>query len=142
MKLYIPFLLLFYFAFGCSDERSREVKTVAMNTPPPPPLSATAMENVHLEDIEIKNRKLIKTGKLTFETADPEKTRKEIISSVAKINGYIAEDQERKDDEKLSHFLLARVPASRFDELEWNTLMKGGSRWKTSLKNIWAFTRG
>jgi hypothetical protein len=125
MRLYIPFLLVVYIASGCSEYEKTDAKeTVAVNMLAPAPILPSAMRNAHMEEVEVKDRKLIKTGRLTFETANPTKTRKEIMLLIAKINGYIAEDQEQKEDDKLSHFLLVRVPASRFDEL-MNSISKG-----------------
>ena len=60
-------------------------------------------------------RKLIKTGSVTFETKELEATRKTVLDLVNKHKGYIARDNQYKSDDRISTTISVRVPAKSFD---------------------------
>jgi hypothetical protein len=60
-------------------------------------------------------RKLIKTGNLTFETSDLNKTKVTIESLVKANNGYIANDSEYKTYDRISNTISLRIPSDKFD---------------------------
>lgn len=60
-------------------------------------------------------RKLIKTGNVSFETKDLDKTRKIIVDLVNQYNGYIASDNEYKSSDRISTTISTRIPAEKFD---------------------------
>mgnify|MGYP005990160607 FL=1 len=66
-------------------------------------------ENVSIE------RKLIKTGNVTFETKDLDGTRKIILDLVSQNNGYVANDNQYKSDDRISTTISVRVPVKSFD---------------------------
>jgi hypothetical protein len=63
------------------------------------------------------NRKLIKTGYITFETTDLQATKSQILDAVKKYEGYIASDNESKQYNRISNSIRIRVPAINFDQL-------------------------
>jgi len=60
-------------------------------------------------------RKLIKTGNITFETKELAATRKVILDLVNQYNGYVANDNEYKSEDRISTTISVRVPAKSFD---------------------------
>ncbi len=73
-------------------------------------------EEEQASDAEIE-RKIIKEGAITFETADVKATRQFILAAVAESGGYLAQDNAYDYDDKLQHQLILRVPADKFDQL-------------------------
>lgn len=68
---------------------------------------------------QLKNieRKLIKEGRLTFET-DNCKTTKSIITAATKsLKGYISNDDEYSYGDRIQHQVVVRVPSDNFDSL-------------------------
>jgi hypothetical protein len=62
-------------------------------------------------------RKIIKEGELIFETRDIDKTRALINKSVNEVQGYFAEENQEKFDDRLETRAVIRVPAENFDKL-------------------------
>ncbi len=62
-------------------------------------------------------RKLIKTGNITFETKDIDVTRRIIIDLVNQNNGYVASDNQYKSDDRVSVTISIRIPADKFDSI-------------------------
>ncbi|GAA4793336.1 hypothetical protein GCM10023231_22000 [Olivibacter ginsenosidimutans] len=82
---------------------------VALSEPAP---STKAAEITEAQPIE---RKLIKEGTLTFETADLTQTKKQIMQAIKKHQGYIASENESNTSGSLNHTVIVRVPAKQFD---------------------------
>lgn len=81
-------------------------------------LSTTAPEEAGNEVGEgVIERKLIKEGRVEFETKSIAATRKTILSAVETYNGYIASDQEYKSSGQIRNTIVIRVPAEDFDNL-------------------------
>jgi len=61
-------------------------------------------------------KKIIKTGNISFETESLDKTRKRILISLKKVGGYVAEDNETRDDDsdRQEYTLKLRLPAKNF----------------------------
>lgn len=77
-------------------------------------------QNVNVEQTtQIKQieRKLIKEGRVEFETKSLQSTRKTVFEAVNKNKGYISSDQEFKSEGRISNTIVIRVPASNFDNL-------------------------
>ncbi len=70
--------------------------------------------NQNIEVSETISRKLIKNGRVVFETDDLEKTKNQVISLVKKYNGYISSDSKNEFDEKENYYLNIRIPAQYF----------------------------
>ena len=62
-------------------------------------------------------RKLIKEGHVTFETQQVDSTRSRILAAVQVHRGYISSDQSSNYAQRISHTLIIRVPADKFDQL-------------------------
>lgn len=92
---------------GCSanEEASSDVMTEKLM------VTVDQKEEVNIE------RKLIKEGRVEFETEDIQATRKLIFKSIEKYKAYISSDQEYKSVGQLSNTLIIRVPAKDFDLL-------------------------
>jgi len=69
------------------------------------------------EAAETVERKLIKQGRVEFETDKLQDTRERILAAVAKYEAYISSDQENKWGERINHTVVIRVPAKNFDQL-------------------------
>jgi len=80
------------------------------------------------DQVEITDRKIIKTGTIGFETKDLNKTKSLIVHAVQELNGYIAiEDALVNEDGFISNYLKIRVPADNFDLLV-NKISESGSK--------------
>jgi hypothetical protein len=60
-------------------------------------------------------RKLTKEGMLTWETDDVNKTHEEITAQVKKIKGYIANDNQVRDEYQIRNTIELRIPSAQFD---------------------------
>lgn len=63
------------------------------------------------------DRKIIKEGEISFETANINETKTLITKTVQELNGYISKDNVNDYSDKLEHRLVIRVPSDRFDLL-------------------------
>lgn len=65
------------------------------------------------------SRKIVKEGDISFESRDITATRKRILNTVKKLNGYVTEDNEATDNEnqRKNYSLNVQVPAKYFDLL-------------------------
>jgi hypothetical protein len=62
-------------------------------------------------------RKIIKEGQLSFETAKVSETKNLIVSAVQELNGYISKDNVNDYSDRLEHRLVIRIPSEKFDLL-------------------------
>lgn len=60
-------------------------------------------------------RKLIKEANLNWETSNIDKTHQSILQLSKKYGGYIADDNQTKDDYTINAYLTVKVPANYFD---------------------------
>ncbi|AWW00708.1 DUF4349 domain-containing protein [Arcticibacterium luteifluviistationis] len=60
-------------------------------------------------------RKLIKNGKLEFETQDLSKTSKGIKENLKRLKGYISKESDYNNDYRQSKSMTLRIPAKSFD---------------------------
>lgn len=67
--------------------------------------------------LQIKDRKIIKTGFIEFQTASLSKARKQIDHAINKYNGYISNEQETSYNDRIQQRIVVRVPADKFDSL-------------------------
>ena len=77
------------------------------------------VKDIDIPSKSMKNieRKLIKEGNITFETADCKKT-KDLIHQVANgLKGYLSQDNEYTNDYQIQHNITIRVPSDNFDQL-------------------------
>lgn len=77
-----------------------------------------AKENSIVKTVDVPvERKIIKEGEISFETADVNKTKSSITKAVQELNGYLAKDEVFDYSDKIEHRLFIRVPADKFDLL-------------------------
>lgn len=74
----------------------------------------TKMES---ETLQNYNRKLIKEGSITFETADTKATKNVIEQASKKFNGYLSEDNEYDYGYRIQHNVTIRIPSENFDKV-------------------------
>lgn len=110
-------LLILILMLGCSKNENASLEIVdeeLMST-------QTEQQEVNVE------RKLIKEGRVEFETEAINATRKQVFESIEKHEGYISSDQEYKSIGRISNTIIIRVPAKSFDLL-LNDATKGVSK--------------
>lgn len=132
MKTYF-FLSISFLLVLTSCERNQDKKAKMQNImllPPP----AVEEKNVgaadQLEDAGTDNKptasnpsitdtakKIIKEGDIRFETGNPKAARQNIVSSLKKLGGYLAEENETNSGEtnQKEYSLKIRVPSKNFD---------------------------
>ena len=62
-------------------------------------------------------RKVIKEGRVEFETRDLSATRKQILEVISTHQGYVSSDQEFNYPGRKSNTLVIRIPAGKFDQV-------------------------
>ncbi|QKJ32704.1 DUF4349 domain-containing protein [Mucilaginibacter mali] len=108
----IPCLCLTLLSCGHHAERPSAVRIVDVSLARPP--SDEARKPVSPSDTA---RKLVKDGDIKFETADIQQTRKQIITSLQKVGGYVYEENEHNnsDENRKEYILRTRIPAKSFE---------------------------
>jgi len=120
MKKIILYISVILLAVACDDKQEFEVSynadqmnygtnLVEVAGRKMKPASIVKKENAIIE------RKLIKTGSVTFETKELETTRKIVLELVNEHNGYVASDNQYKSNDRISTTISIRVPAKNFD---------------------------
>jgi DNA-binding FrmR family transcriptional regulator len=99
---------------GCQGKPNEESAPAIEVDLAPAPQEAAA-EGVVPPAPEPVQRKLVKNGRIEFETADAEATRKTILSAVKAVNGYVGEDNEERSSGTISYTMEVRVPTGRFE---------------------------
>ncbi|QTE35745.1 DUF4349 domain-containing protein [Mucilaginibacter gossypii] len=132
MKTYfflsISFLLLL---MSCKHETEQKVNVANVELVPPPPAGEKSMAAAdQLEDAGTANKptasnpsitdtakKIIKEGDIRFETDNPKAARQNIVSSLKKLGGYLAEENETNSGEtnQKEYSLKIRIPSKNFD---------------------------
>ena len=95
--------------FGCNQKHEQARVNMAN-----PEMDTPTSEQKTKETVE---RKLIKEGRVEFETASLSATRKTIFEAVKKYEAYVSSDQEFKSPGRTSNTLIIRVPERHFDNL-------------------------
>lgn len=114
MKSYITFGTILIIFLSCSCKQSGEYKEVSGDAS----TNQKAIKKDNKEkDVEIKDRKLIKKGDIKFETSNVKNTKSYISDIVKEIGGYIAKDKIIDEKNRITHELVIRVPADKFDIL-------------------------
>jgi len=132
MKTYfflsISFLLVLT---SCKHDTEQKIKVQDVMLVPPPPVEEKSIAAAdQLEDNNIANKpaapsptitdtakKIIKEGDIRFETGNPKAARQNIVSSLKKLGGYLAEENETTSSEtnQKEYSLKIRVPSKNFD---------------------------
>jgi len=126
----VPTLLLLTFS-SCDKNESMNAETVDsvavdevanmdMAIPQAEAVKAIAFappvvnEDKELQELHIE-KKLIKEGELRFKTSDIAATRKVLITSLEKLDGYVSEEGENNYNGQKEITLNTRIPAKNFD---------------------------
>lgn len=109
----LPILFLILM-FGCEEAHQPMMYDALDEEPTQPPQQAKAVADEEQPEVE---RKLIKTGKIEFETGDIAETRKVIFTSLEQHEGYVSSDEENAYGGRRRNTIVVRVPADHFDLL-------------------------
>lgn len=96
---------------SCSQNAESSEMTLQL---PDKAMAAPQTEANYGESLE---RKLIKEGRVEFETSDMAETRRTVTEAVKKNKSYVSSDQEYKSPGRISNTVVIRVPANQFDQL-------------------------
>lgn len=106
-----PFYLVLSLVVLLSACSSNEQNRIAADeSMPATMLTAPAKE----DEVE---RKLVKTGSVTFETPDLLETKQQIDAAVKKHGGYVASEQAYTSSSRQSYTSIVRMPTVQFDAL-------------------------
>ncbi|MFD0993045.1 DUF4349 domain-containing protein [Tenacibaculum geojense] len=121
MKIITHILFSFIVLLGCSGN-SNSFEDGSITIPEPSNIAYDITEDVKTKSVsgdfqESKSieRKLIKTGNISFETSDISNTRNRIEEALKKVKGYISEDNQYKNGNNVNYTITVRVPADSFD---------------------------
>lgn len=109
---WIGFTLLTAMACNQGSERSTAETVVSSESPD---ASSTTAENLKAE--QTTSRKIIKEGSIRFETANAKDTRQQLITAVAKYQGYVSQDNAESYGNRSVYTLTLRIPAAHFENL-------------------------
>ena len=120
MKKAILFLSIFFVVVSCNSNQEKAAALESMQydaaTSRKTKSSIQRLNNPSPKQSNIQ-RKLIKTGNISFETKDLEATRKIIIDLVNQNNGYVSNDNQYKSNDRVSATISIRIPADKFDAI-------------------------
>lgn len=123
MKTVLTTLLIAFILTGCGHKAGYENDKIESPSKAPArlvkqkALANALQENSTPTTIADTSKKIVKTGDISFETKDLYGTRKKIITSLKKLNGYVAEENETNDTYRQGLTLKLRVPSENFDLL-------------------------
>lgn len=142
MKKIILFIGVLLFAVSCNNNQEEAAKLEMMQYDAATSRkSAVTSQKLKLEQPQSNQnesniqRKLIKTGNVSFETDELEKTRKIIIDLVNQNNGYVSSDNQYKSDDRISATISIRIPAEKFDSI-LDEIAKGVKKFDSKNINI------
>ncbi len=116
LGLVIPALMM---ASGCSrggDLGLVSARYAAESTAEEYALDEDMAADEGAEPMQVE-RKIIRTGRISFESGDPAKTHKLIEETAAQMDGWLSQDDAREYDGGMRYEMTIRVPASKFDAL-------------------------
>lgn len=99
-------LILLLIVFGCTHQQESQ---------PYNHESEELVQNTNVENSDLIERKLIKVGRIEFETDDLKLTRKNILQAVEKHKGYVSSDETNRYAGLQRNTLVIRVPSNHFD---------------------------
>jgi hypothetical protein len=111
ISVWIPIAILAFYSCnsGANNRVAAEMSTVLNNETP---------GQAKVDKIQTPvERKIIKEGEITFETANLKETESLITRTVNEMGGYIANDNVFSNENRITHRMTVRVPADKFDLL-------------------------
>lgn len=127
MKRIIPFLLALFVFSACNEGNSYATESVY------DPYEGSYSEELAEDKTVDIQRKIIKTGNISFESKNVKETKNSIHQQVKEFNGYISNDVANKYERKTQYHITVRIPAESFDDF-LSQLEKGID--KVDSKNI------
>jgi hypothetical protein len=113
LKINIWTLLAILALYSCNtsaNKRENLAREVVLND--------ETSNQTKVEKVEIPiERKIIKEGEITFETANLKETESLITRTVNEMGGYIASDNVFDNEDRITHRMTVRVPSDKFDQL-------------------------
>ena len=110
-------ILVFLFTFIYSCGNGGEQKEASMVMEAAAPENTMRFEDSEQDRIDTPaERKVIKQGNIRFETSDLNKTESFLKSILDAIGGYIVNDHVYDSENQVTHVMVIRIPAARFDE--------------------------
>lgn len=122
IKIFCVMTLLFSF-FSCGENDEKPKLAIIQQYKP------AVKNSIDNQALHVIDRKIIKEGSIDFETTDIAKTRNLIDEVIKKLGGYISEENEYTQGNRISQNLTVRIPADKFDELV-SEISKGVKRFE------------
>ncbi|HSD14357.1 MAG TPA: DUF4349 domain-containing protein [Flavobacterium sp.] len=91
------------------------VESALLSPPPPSDYSEKKMETASLVEKEDIQPKIIKTGRLRYETADLEKSFSSVKKAITNHKASVQSDVSGKNDDYLYRNVTVRIPSASFD---------------------------
>ncbi len=110
--LLLPLIVILLSAWGCGNPSHNADSVMAKQEIA---VHKTATRPAKQQPSEIIERKLVKEGRVEFETADLARTRQNILDAVQRYNGYVSRDRTYKSAGRMSNTMIVRIPAADFD---------------------------
>lgn len=112
MKPIYLFAIILLFFTACDQQG--ESASYAM---PQDEMLSSKTAEAPVEETTTVERKLIKEGRVEFETNNLGATRENIFTAIEKFDAYVSSDEEYTYSGRKSNTLVIRVPADSFDDL-------------------------
>lgn len=111
MTIWTLFVILAFYSCNTSANKREFLSTeVALNN--------ETNDQSKVEKVETQiERKIIKEGEISFETANLKETESLITKTVNEMGGYVANDNVFSNEDRITHRMTLRVPADKFDQL-------------------------
>lgn len=101
---------------GCANHSSPEATSESGAMDKAPLTEQAAVTGTSVQQMAVE-RKLIKEGRVTFQTQHVDQTRNKVDATTRRYAGYVANEHESKYDDRIAYELTIRVPAQHFDAL-------------------------
>lgn len=111
---HFPFLAIFLILISCGGGDNAEIANSGYENNASDALDVSTSEK---SDETVSERKLIKTGNISFKTSSIDSTRRKILDNTKKFGGYIASDTESKSTGRFTNTITVRVPNHSFEPL-------------------------
>ena len=109
---------------GYAPETYEEQYAEAQNQEEPQSKTIPEVETIEVTEPKTIDRKLIKNGRIGFQTDDLDHTYQNILKIVTQYNAYISSDENHNNYGELRHEIMVRIPSKDFDKFV-ETIGKG-----------------
>ena len=108
-------LVLVFFIMACESSLSKESSADLSHPELPALYEEQALGEATEPATQRIDKKLIKNGRVEFESDDLDKSKRQILAAVTKFKAYVSSDQGFKSETRLTNSLSIRVPSANFD---------------------------